>query len=113
ERLPPFRERLGRGLQLLTTPHATDLRRILTEPARRAGYRFEDDDLVDEMVSSVEQRAGTRPLLAFTAARLWEARERTRQLLTRRAYREMGGVGGALAQHADETLEQMTSDERE
>ena len=38
-------------------------------------------------------------------ARLWEHRDRERGLLTRRGYEEIGGVAGALAQHAEATLE--------
>ena len=45
------------------------------------------------------------PLLAFAVSRLWEKRDRERKLLTRAAYEEIGGVAGALAQHAEATLE--------
>ena len=38
-------------------------------------------------------------------ARLWEHRDRDKGLLTREAYEHVGGVGGALAQHAEATLE--------
>ena len=38
-------------------------------------------------------------------ARLWEHRDRERGLLTRRGYEDIGGVAGALAQHAEATLE--------
>ncbi|HEX6901636.1 MAG TPA: winged helix-turn-helix domain-containing protein [Thermoanaerobaculia bacterium] len=78
-----------------------DLRRALVEPARACGYHFEDEALVEEMLADVE---GTLPLLAFAAARLWEARDREACLLPRRAYQQIGGVAGALAQHAEATL---------
>jgi hypothetical protein len=57
------------------------------------------------MVSEVSRERGALPLLAFAASRLWERRDRERGLLTRRAYQEVGGVSGALAQHAESTLE--------
>ena len=75
------------------------------EPAGKRGYRFEDEALVDEMVASVEGARGALPLLAFAVSRLWEKRDRERKLLTRAAYEEIGGVAGALAQHAEATLE--------
>jgi WD40 repeat protein len=83
------------------------LRRALVQPALKCGYRFEDESLVDEMVGSVANERGALPLLAFTAARLWETRDRERGLLTRAAYREIGGVAGALARHAEATLERI------
>ena len=52
-------------------------------------------------------RRGALPLLAFAASRLWDCRDRERGLLTRAAYRDIGGVGGALAQHAEATLERI------
>jgi len=80
------------------------LRRALVEPAKKLGYGFEDDALVDEMIASVEGVRGALPLLAFAVARLWEGRDRERKLLTREAYQEIGGVAGALAQHAEAVM---------
>ncbi len=80
------------------------------QPALKCGYRFEDDSLVDEMVGEVGSERGALPLLAFAAARLWEHRDREQGLLTREAYEHIGGVGGALAQHAEATLEKIGQD---
>ncbi|MGD8897569.1 MAG: protein kinase, partial [Acidobacteriota bacterium] len=84
-----------------------DLRRALTEPAKREGYGFEDEGLVAEMLESLEGARGALPLLAFAVARLWEKRDREKKLLTRRAYEDIGGVAGSLAQHAEQTLERI------
>ena len=89
----------------LTPPLGAALRRALVQPALLSGYRFEDERLVDDMLRDVAQERGTLPLLAFAMARLWEHRDRERGLLTRRGYEEIGGVAGALAQHAEATLE--------
>ena len=83
------------------------LRRALVQPALACGYRFEDEALVEEMVAEVGQERGALPLLAFAASRLWEKRDREQGLLTREAYAEIGGVAGALAQHAEATLERI------
>ncbi len=91
-------------LTLLGTLNPSALRRALVQPALACGYRFEDDALVEEMVTEVSRERGVLPLLAFAASRLWEKRDREKGLLTREAYEEIGGVGGALAQHAEETL---------
>ena len=102
--LPALRERVSQGLQLLGTPAPDDLLRILLEPARRAGYAFEELALAQEMVGAVQDVSGALALLSFTAARLWELRDRERKVLSRKAYQALGGVGGALAKHAEETL---------
>jgi WD40 repeat protein/predicted Ser/Thr protein kinase len=88
----------------LGTLSPSALRRALVQPALACGYRFEDEALVEEMVTEVSHERGVLPLLAFAASRLWEKRDREKGLLTREAYQEIGGVGGALAQHAEETL---------
>jgi WD40 repeat protein len=83
------------------------LRRALVQPALSCGYRFEDEALVEEMVGAVKSERGALPLLAFAASRLWDLRDRDRGLLTWEAYRQVGGVAGALAQHAEATLERL------
>ncbi len=94
-------------LTLLGPPTGAALRRALVQPAMKCGYRFEDEDLVDEMLAEVEGERGALPLLAFAAARLWEKRDRETGLLTREAYQDIGGVGGALAQHAEATIDRI------
>ena len=84
-----------------------DLRRALEGPAKNLGYRFEDEVLIDEMVESVEGARAALPLLAFAVSRLWEKRDRERKLLTRAAYEEIGGVAGALAQHAEAVMDRI------
>ncbi len=99
---PVFSEVTG-----LETLSGSGLRRALVQPALRCGYRFEDDALVDEMVSAVEGERGALPLIAFAAAQMWERRDRERGLLTRAAYERIGGVEGALGRHAESTLEKI------
>jgi hypothetical protein len=82
----------------------------MVQPAQTCGYRFEDEDLVDEMLAEVEGERGALPLLAFAATRLWEKRDRDTGLLTRPAYHDIGGVGGALARHAEATIDRIGSE---
>ena len=112
EQLPALRQRLAQGMELLTTPAAEDLERILLEPARRVGYHFDDETLVAEMVQAVADQPGALPLLSFTASRLWELRDVRFHTLTRRSYATLGGVGGALAHHAEDTLGKIVADDQ-
>jgi serine/threonine protein kinase/WD40 repeat protein len=112
EQVASLRGRLSRGLQILTTPSPEDLQRILTEPARRLGYAFDDETLPGRIVEALADRPGALALLSFTASKLWEARDRHGRRLTRTAYDALGGVGGALAQHAEQLLESLPDGDR-
>ena len=95
-----FLSELSRGLFFLTAPDRENLREALLRPAELAGYAFEESSVVDEMVEAATSR-GALPLLSFAAMRLWDGRDRDRKLFPVRAYRQMGGIGGAFARHAD------------
>jgi WD40 repeat protein len=112
EALPGLRDRLAQGLQLLGMPSREDLERILVEPARRVGYRFEDHELVERMLDEVVDQPGALALLSFTASRMWDHRDRHFRRLPRTAYQAFGGVGGALAHHAETLLGELTRDDQ-
>jgi WD40 repeat protein len=103
---------LGRGLLLLPPMDREGLREALVRPLEAREYRFEHGALVEEMVRTLEHTAGALPLLQFTAARLWECRDRERRMLTEASYREIGGVEGTLAGHAESVLRAMSAGER-
>lgn len=88
------------------------LRRALVEPALKCGYRFEDGKMLDFILTDVENERGALPLIAFAMARLWEKRDRKNGLITRHAYKDIGGMSGALAQYAEKIFEQMTAEKQ-
>ncbi|MEW6733195.1 MAG: protein kinase [Acidobacteriota bacterium] len=112
KQLPGLRDRLTTALELLVTPAREELIQILKKPAQQFGYEFEDEELPEEIVKEIADQPGALPLLAFTVARLWEFRDRHFKKLLRQTYQAMGGVGGALAQHAEATLMSMTQQEQ-
>ncbi|MBW2525882.1 MAG: protein kinase [Deltaproteobacteria bacterium] len=81
------------------------LAQTLRRPVEVAGFQFDDDALVEQMVASVEGEPAGLPLLQFAAQMLWDRRDAKRQRLLRSAYEEIGGVEGALAKHADGVLD--------
>jgi formylglycine-generating enzyme required for sulfatase activity/serine/threonine protein kinase len=111
EGLPALRERLAPAIQLIVPPDEDNLLRMLTEPARLVGYQFDDRKLPREIVAAVAGQAGALPLIAFTAAKLWEHRDVRFKQLRRQAYDALGGVVGALARNAEDTLSRMTREE--
>jgi serine/threonine protein kinase/formylglycine-generating enzyme required for sulfatase activity len=93
---------ISRSLHIVRPLTQEKIREIIEGPARVAGVRFESEELVDSLVEATGE--GGLPLLEFALAELWEARDRTRGLITRSALKAMGGVVGALARHADGVL---------
>ncbi len=88
-------------LRVLRSPGEESLREILTLPVQRAGHEYEDAAMVDEMIAAVRGEPACLPLLQFTCSQLWDRRDRELHRLTRGAYVAIGGVEGALANHAD------------
>lgn len=105
-------EALGR-VQVLGTPGPLVLTEILTRPVEAVGYRYEDPELVQEMVQSVKGEPAALPLLQFAGQMLWERRDPKQRLLTREAYKATGGVAGALAQQANGVLDGMAPEQEQ
>lgn len=98
---PAFLNEITRGLVFLPSMTRSSLRDALKKPLELVQYRFEDDELLDEMLESLQGTKSPLPLLQFTATKLWDVRDRNNRLLTREAYGALGGVAGALSTHAD------------
>jgi len=105
---PLIRDVLGR-VTVIRNPGAEALEETLTLPLESTPYRFEDPTLPRVMVGEVDGEPAALPLLQFAARTLWDRRDRRRKVLLRSAYEGMGGVGGALAEHADSVLQGMSS----
>jgi WD40 repeat protein len=96
--------------QVLVGPMTDDeLRRAIECPARRAGLEPEPG-LVELLLDDVRSQPGALPLLQFTLRALWERREAHR--LTVRAYRGLGGLGGALHKRADAVYDEFSDEEK-
>ncbi|MBI4701049.1 MAG: protein kinase [Deltaproteobacteria bacterium] len=108
---PAMRRSLSH-LTLIQRPDAEALKETLLKPAQAVGYGYDDPELVAEMVAAVRDEPACLPLLQFAAQMLWNERDRDRKLLLRAAYERMGGVGGALARHADGVLASLSPGEQ-
>jgi TIR domain/AAA ATPase domain len=79
-----------------------DLRTVITQPARLPDVQLTfEENLVGDMLFDIQGQIGALPLLQFTLDQLFVRREG--RLLTVYAYREIGGIRGALTKHAEET----------
>jgi len=93
---------------VLRSPGREALHEILTRPVQSVGYQYDDDKLVEKMIDEVAGEASCLPLLQFAGQELWQRRDAAKRALRRSVYASMGGVAGALAQHADGVLSGLT-----
>lgn len=87
-----------------------ELESVIVEPARRVGVTI-DTGLVAAIIAEVKEQPGSLPLLQYALSELFERREGA--LITPAAYRDLGGVRGALAQRAEELYQNLDTHERE
>ena len=79
-----------------------ELERAITGPADRVGVSVEPA-LVAALVADTTTNPASLPLLQYTLTELYDRRDGTR--LTLDAYRELGGLAGSVAGHADALCE--------
>ncbi len=99
--------------QIIENHHVTaysletrNLRAVIEQPAQLSDVQLTfEEDLIGDLLFDVQGQVGTLPLLQFTLDQLFQHRQE--RLLTRQAYHQIGGVKGALAQHAERTYESL------
>ncbi len=90
----------------VTPMTSSELQDAIVAPAERVGVRFEPG-LVATIVSDVVSRPGALPLLQFTLTELYE--QRSNATVTAHTYRDLGGIGGALASRAEQLYGEMNA----
>jgi hypothetical protein len=87
-----------------------ELREVIEKPAELPDVRLTfEGDLVGDLLFEVQGQVGALPLLQFTLNQLFQRRSGSQ--LTLSAYRELGGVKGALSKQAEETYSALLSDD--
>jgi hypothetical protein len=111
QRHPVLNQVIGSDQSVIVPAMTEDeLRRAIAEPAKQAGHPL-DEATVDLLVKDTEGREGALPLLQFALTRIWEGLgEGTPPAET---YRQMGGVGGALAGKAQEIYDKLPEAEKD
>jgi WD40 repeat protein len=96
----------GAGQIDVLLPEPDALRRLIVEPTRLAGLRFEEQNnrsLADVLLRDAVAHRELLPLLEYALRELFD--ERTSEgLLTFAAYAKLSGVEGALARRAEQTF---------
>ena len=99
------------AVTVVRTPGPAALREILVRPVEFVGYRWEDPAIVDRMIGEVAGEDGALPLLQFTCEWLWDRRDVERRTLPVSHFDALGGVAGALAEHARDVLTALSPSE--
>jgi WD40 repeat protein/transcriptional regulator with XRE-family HTH domain len=93
-----FGELINRRFEFVLPLTTDEVERAVAGPAQRAGLRLEKG-LVSTIIREAGNQPGTLPLLQHALSELFEKREG--RMLTNKAYREIGGVVGALGRSAE------------
>jgi basic membrane lipoprotein Med (substrate-binding protein (PBP1-ABC) superfamily)/DNA-binding SARP family transcriptional activator len=96
-----FAEAFLPGIVNVVPMNAAELEAAIVEPARRVGVDV-DPTLLAELVSDTIHRPGALPLLQHVLAELFD--RRTEHGMTLAAYRDLGGLRGALSRRAEGTF---------
>lgn len=95
----------GNGTYALPAPAASDIGQMIRQPAAIAGLTFEGNPSTGENLDDLLRDAALKdpaalPLLSYTLEQLYERREDD-GTLTLQAYRELGGLEGAIGTRAE------------
>ncbi len=101
---------ISKQQELIKPLEQEDLVRVIAEPARRRGWQFVEG-LVEQFIKDVGHEPGRLPLLSHALLETWERRRGV--VMTLGGYRDAGGVDGAIARTAEETLERLTPEQVE
>ena len=105
----------GRGPMPVSVPSPDALQRLIEEPARLAGLRFEEKggiSLAARILRDAASHAELLPLLEFVLQELFDGRTPNGEL-TFATYERLGGVEGALGTKAEEAFQSLPVDARE
>jgi WD40 repeat protein/serine/threonine protein kinase/ABC-type sugar transport system substrate-binding protein len=87
-----------------------ELDAAISRPAQRSGIQIEPE-LVEAIISDVQEEPGALPLLQYALTELFE--RRSGQVMTLKSYKESGGVLGSLARRAEELYNEVDEAQQE
>ncbi len=106
---PVFGELLRAATVVLRPMTTPDLERVILRPAVMAGVMLEDG-LSAALLDDVSRQDNALPLLQHTLRELFDRRQGNAMRMA--AYRELGGVGGAVAARAELIYRSLQKDEQ-
>jgi hypothetical protein len=113
QQFPAFLRLKGeRGQYDILPPDVASLRRMILEPARLAGLRFECKEqtgrtLDEEILEEAARDPTALPMLQYALLEIYQLRDQKQRLLTFASYDELGGVEGALGKRAERIFQDL------
>ncbi|MBC6480239.1 MAG: caspase family protein [Hormoscilla sp. GM7CHS1pb] len=102
-------KKIQNNLVTVTPMSRDDLQEAIEKPAWKVGLDV-PRDLVERMLSDVEEQPGSLPLLQYTLQELWKNHEGN--CLTLAAYTKLGGVKGTLEKRADQVYDNLPKEQQ-
>jgi len=107
----PFRDALQEYTpQLLSSMKREELQQAIELPAQKLDVELEEN-LTQRILDDVGQEPGNLPLLEFALTRLWEKQKN--RTLTHAAYKEIGAVKKAIANHAEQVYQKLSETQKQ
>jgi ABC-type oligopeptide transport system ATPase subunit len=100
------------GQILLPPLNLKELEDAIVQPAQKQNFQLAEG-LLDLILKDVEKEKNCLPLLQFALTELWQKSDLKERCLTLAQYKQMGGVTGALNQHAEEAYKHLASPNQE
>lgn len=112
-RIEALRELCETSRCFVTGVDATSAREVVEEPAKALGYRLgEGDRAIREVETSLAKDATALPIVQFALTEWWARRDEGKKELPANAWREVGGVEGALSYVADRHYRNLSESEQ-
>ena len=99
-----LRELVSQQQEFIGPMKQEDLVRVIAEPAKKGGWQFAEG-LVEQILEDAGDEPGRLPLLSHALRETWERRRGVTMTLA--GYRAAGGVEGAIAKTAEDTLQRL------
>ncbi|MEN8447414.1 MAG: ATP-binding protein, partial [Cyanobacteria bacterium J06555_13] len=95
---------------LVPVMNKAELRDAIRQPAKLAGYAL-DEETIARLIYETVDREGALPLLQFALSQIWEGIEKRK--LPADTLEELKGVGGALANKAEQVYAELQSKQQQ
>jgi WD40 repeat protein/serine/threonine protein kinase len=105
-----FGEIVQQRTQVVLPLNASEIERAITGPAHHVGMQV-NSDLIAAIVDDMREEPGALPLLQYALTEVFERSDEN--VLTLEAYRERGGVVGALVRRAEDVYRSLTESEKD
>lgn len=107
---PALGPAIARSVELVSPLSSRAFAEALEERLSAYGYSLEDASMRDELAAALASAPEAMPLFEFALTRLWDEADHVHRKVGRAALARIGGIGGALEAHAEQTLRKLTAE---